>query len=61
MLFSKYYTFCLPETSLHDEVANDDFGLVNHNVLRCDRSVFSSYKIKIGGVVTVVNKLFACE
>lgn len=57
-MFFDYDIIILTETSLHEEILDLELGLVDFDVYRCDRSIFSSTKQSGGGVLVAINKKF---
>ena len=57
-LISDYDIIALTETWLNEDISSSELGLYNYNVIRCDRSIFTSTKSTGGGVLLAIKKCF---
>lgn len=60
-LLDDYDIIALTETWLNDDINDAELGLFNYNIIRCDRSLFSSDKKDGGGVLIALHKKFKFE
>ena len=55
-IINEFDILALVETNLDDDIKNDELGLQDFNLYRCDRNVFNSVKKTGGGVLLAIRK-----
>lgn len=60
-LLDEYDIIALTETWLNENINDAELGLYNYNIVRCDRSLFTSDKNDGGGVLIALHRKFKFE